>query len=121
MIDEAFKKYFKFPLIQRDNFLYVFGNDGNMVLTWLTDDFSEEEKSQIVNKINGYYRSNYDLEWSIKDRNFIYYGDKKVFLVRGWRMLTGESAYHLNETLAKKLQDNFAKYLISKLNQKVEK
>ena len=29
MIDETFKKYFKFPLIQREKFLYVFGNDGN--------------------------------------------------------------------------------------------
>lgn len=121
MIDETFKKYFKFPLIQREKFLYVFGNDGNMALTWLTGDLSEEEKSEIVNKINGYSKVNYDLEWSIKDRVFIYYGDKKIFLVRGWGMLTGVASYHLNEILAKKLQDNFAKYIVSNLNQKIEK
>lgn len=119
MIDETFKEYFKFPLILRENMPYIFGNDGKTALTWLTD-LTMEEKEEIVNKINGYSKNSFDKEWTLMDNIFLCYEDKKIMFVRGWGMLTGTgvSAYHLNEHTAKKLQDNFARYILNKLNEK---
>lgn len=115
MIDEQFKTYFKFPLIYKENFLYVLTNDGQMALTWLKDSSEIEDPFEIVNKMNGYSNKQFKEKWTIKDNVFIYYGDQKLFLIRGWGRLTG-SKHNLTPSLAAKIQDNFAKYLINNLN-----
>ena len=115
MIDEQFKTYFKFPLIYKENFLYVLTNDRQMALTWLKDSSEIEDPFEIVNKMNGYSNKQFKEKWTIKDNVFIYYGDQKLFLIRGWGRLTGLK-YNLTPSLAAKIQDNFAKYLINNLN-----
>ena len=114
MIDESFKNYFKFPLFIREEMPYVFGHDGKPVLTWL-DGIPLEIQQKIINKVNGYSKENFEEKWEIRDNIFIYYNGKKVMFVRGWGMLTGTCAYNLKEDIAKRLQDNFAKYILEKL------
>ena len=71
MIDEQFKTYFKFPLIYKENFLYVLTNDSQMALTWLKDSSEIEDPFEIVNKMNGYSDKQFKEKWSIKDNVFI--------------------------------------------------
>lgn len=117
MTEYNFKNYFKFPLIQRENFPYVLTNDGKTALTWLID-LPNEERIEIVNKINGYSSNEYDEEWEIKENIFLYYKGTKIFFVRGWGMLTGIGGYNLNPSIACKIQNNFANYILNNLNRK---
>lgn len=115
MINDEFKKYFKFPLIFKPDFPYVLANDGEMALTWAIEPDCFCNPSEIINKINGYSNKSFEKEWTIKDKTFIYYGDTKVFLVRGYWMLTNHK-YNLDPLTACKIQDNFAKEIITNLN-----
>jgi hypothetical protein len=115
MCDNNFKNYFKFPLVYKENFPFVLTNDGKMALTWCLD-LPKEKAEECINKINGYSTKHFDKEWTIKEKIFIYYGDAKVFVVRGWGMLTGISSFNLREEKAALIQNSFAKHVIDTLN-----
>ena len=118
MISDEFKKYFKFPLVYREDYIYVLGNNGEPVLTWLISpgEFSDGEPSEIVNKMNGYSMKKYKYKWAIKDDVFIYYGKKKMFLVRGWHMLVDTKQHNIPYEYALKLRKMFAEHIINNLN-----
>lgn len=115
MRDNNFKNYFKFPLVFKEDFPYVLTNDGKMALTWCVD-IPKEKAEEAINKINGYSSKKFEKEWCIKNNTFIYYGDTKVFVVRGWGMLTGSVGYKLKENDAILIQDSFAKHIVNALN-----
>lgn len=115
MCDNNFKNYFKFPLVFREDFPYVLTNDGKMALTWCID-LPKEKAEEAINKMNGYSDKHFDKEWSIKNNIFIYYGETKIFLIRGWGMLTGVGGYQLPTEKAVKIQDEFANFIVKKLN-----
>lgn len=115
MCDSNFKNYFKFPLVFKEDFPYVLTNDGKMALTWCVD-LPKEKAEEAINKINGYSSKKFEKEWCIKNNTFIYYGDTKVFVVRGWGMLTGSGGYKLKESDAILIQDSFAKHIVNALN-----
>jgi len=114
---EEFKEYFKFPLIHENDFLYVLTKDGDPVLTWATtSDEIGEDPNDIINKINGYSTKKFKKTWNIREKVFIYYGDKKIFFIRGCHLLTNNNKYSLSHEKAQKLQTNFGKYIVDTLN-----
>lgn len=115
MCDNNFKNYFKFPLVFKEDFPYVLTNDGKMALTWCVD-LPKEKAEEAINKINGYSSKKFEKKWCIKNNTFIYYDDTKVFVVRGWGMLTGSGGYKLKESDAILIQDSFAKHIVNALN-----
>ena len=119
MVSEEFKQYFKFPLIYRENYIYVLGHDGEPVLTWLVNSNDiVEDQQEIINKMNGYSTKKYDKEWTVQDSVFIYYGDKKMFLIRGCDLLMNHKKYSFPHEQALKLQRNFIDFIINNLNKK---
>jgi hypothetical protein len=86
-----------------------------MALTWCVD-LPKEKAEEAINKINGYSSKKFEKEWCIKNNTFIYYDDTKVFVVRGWGMLTGSGGYKLKESDAILIQDSFAKHIVNALN-----
>lgn len=118
MINDDFKKYFKFPLVYREGYIYVLSNNGESVLTWLIEptEFGEGDPSEIVNKMNGYSTKKYKQLWTIKDDTFIFYGKKKMFLLRGCHLLTDPKKYNMPHEQAFKLRKSFAEYIVDNLN-----
>lgn len=110
-----FKFYYKFPLNSSENVPYVFTYNGKMALMWCLD-VKESDRTKIINKINGYSKEKFEKEWTIKDNLFIYYGEVKTMLVRGWGMLTGSGSFNLPQENAAKIQDEFAKHIVNTLN-----
>ena len=118
MINDEFKQYFKFPLVYRENYIYVLANNGESVLTWLISpgEFSDGEPSEIINKMNGYSTKKYKKKWTIRDDAFIYYGNKKMFLIRGCHLLMGPKKHNMPYEQAFRLRKMFAEYIINNLN-----
>ena len=41
--------------------------------------------------------------------------DKPFIMIRGWGRLTGMCAFHLDHDVARKIQDDFAEWILNKL------
>lgn len=76
---------------------------------------SDSDKNHIVDILNGKYDKKIDLELTYKNNN-IYAGDHEFIIIRGWGHLTGCGALNLPVEEAARIQDDFANYIISKLN-----
>lgn len=122
---ENFKNYFKFPLKMWEDFdIKVFTNDNKMAFDWLIN-IPIEAKNKIVAKINGetlimrvkkeFWYENGIVFCKIlegEQKNTVY----QLFRVRGWGMLTGVGGYNLPPEEAAKIQDDFANYCVTILN-----
>lgn len=129
---EEFKNYYKFPLKMWNDFaIKVFTDDNCMAFDWLlphSDEFTRV-KEKFLKIING--EEGEELKFNIR-KTFTYDGSGKIYvtleegenqgrthavcLVRGWGMLTGTGGYHLEAEEATRIQDDFAKYIIGRLN-----
>ena len=129
-----FKTAFKFPL-KMDGFgSKVFTKDNDMAFDFMESFMthrgeniliiSKPEQKKIVEIINGnsehlFQKINGKLSYS-KESSTIFIeinGVKKMFIsIRGWGHLTGVGGLKLQPEVAKKLQDEFADYIIEKLS-----
>lgn len=112
-----FWKYFKTPLRNDGYGVYVFTDNGRMALDWMTD-LEDCDKERIVTQINYpmSYGWKYNKLFSYDGNTHILYDNKPFLRVRGWGMLTGIGGFHLSSDYAKKIQDEFANFIIKQLN-----
>lgn len=128
MINQEFKKYYRFPLQMWDDFTAkVFTQDNDMAFDWLLpyDEKYDTVKQRHLDKINGlpsnvpkagvtYYHQDGKIIAKIDGR-----ADLPLALIRGWGMLTG-GEHRLPPEKAAEIQDAFADYCIEKLNEKID-
>lgn len=125
---DQFKEYFKFPLKMWEHMeIKVFTSDNKMAFDW-TINATKEVKQKILDVINGDRPAMQATPKEFRyDNGYIYCkflsGENegkeiKVFLIRGWGMLTGVGGYNLDADVAAKIQDDFANYCVKKLNGK---
>lgn len=126
MIKKDFKEYFKFPL--KIEYMKVYTNDGNMAFDFYFNKniqggtkplvISESLRAELVGTINGTNNKTTEAPLSYKD-GIIYHIDREFILMRGWGHLTGRGGgLGLDVEVAMEIQDEFAQYIIDKLNTK---
>lgn len=124
-----FKEAYKFPLKKDEGYGKVFTVDNNMAFDfapkWLYDDaitLSDQRRQDVVDVINGTRRpskNDYKLEYN-SENGMIRLDNKSFILIRGWGYLTGSGGLKLPWKTAKKLQDDFAQYIIDQLTFKTK-
>ncbi len=104
---------YKLPL-KYDGISYAWTKDNIMALMF-TDLVSNKNAQDIINIINGTENIKEDrLKWRVDGVDF-YFNDLYLFCVRGWGHLTGVGGLNLSEQKAEQIQDDFIKYIISKI------
>lgn len=93
--------------------LYIFSDNDVMTLMG-SDDVSEEAMSRLSEILNGNAKPNKVNEYQYVGGE-IWCNGKLMFIVRGWGHLTGSAGLNLSETEAEKIQDEFGRWVISKL------
>lgn len=78
-------------------------------------ELTESEQNHIIDILNGNCDEKINHTLTYKN-NDIYVGDNEFIIVRGWGHLTGCGALNLPVEEAAKIQDDFANYIITKLN-----
>lgn len=109
-------KIFKPPFRQSFG-IKIFTSEGRMAMDLCAriDGDDEEFLQRICNILNG--DSNEKPKMNVSyDPPYIYFDDKKIFLIRGWGYLTGCGALNLPSEVAVEIQDNFANWVANKLN-----
>ena len=109
-----FKDYYKLPFKLSAG--YIFADNGNMVFTFRKG-ISKKIQEQILNTLNNNTIQLTTNKYSIKNyidlyNHNIYYGN-----IRGWGGLTGRLKLSVKE--AEKVQDDFAQWMINKLNNRL--
>lgn len=104
------KEIYQLP-ITYDEMTYGWTKNDNMALMF-DDDLSEEDRIDIIKVING--ESDKKIKNLSSNGCDIYKGDRFIFCVRGWGLLTG--ALRLSEEDAAKIQDDFVKYILDRLS-----
>ena len=115
---EEFKKYYKFPLKHDSEYrIKIMTSDYGMALDWLVD-IADHLKDALIDALNGKRDKWRPIGKFTLKRGYIYYGEIRILLVRGWGRLTGTGGYHLPEDKAAEIQDAFADYCVEMLNKK---
>ena len=80
---------------------------------------SNESTDKILDKLNGIHnKPPKNGRFSLKDGDQkIYYNNHPIFLIRGWGRLTGSGGLNLPHMEAVKLQDDFATWIVKRLNE----
>ena len=111
-------KYYELPL--RDDYPYIFCNDGAMAFNWMGN-LDSEKRRDIIQKMNGELTV-------LKFRQKVFYRDGKIcyinnkgeiqplLLVRGWGHLIGIGGHNLPPKKAAQIQDEFAEYMVEQIN-----
>lgn len=105
-IDEDYGFRSKRITDEKDNFIFQFLN--------------VQDSAQIcaLEAINGTEKlKNKDAIFSHKD-GYILANENKVIMIRGWGNLTGTGGHNLSSDEAANVQDTFADYIVSKLNER---
>lgn len=111
------KDIWKLPLVKLDYINYVHSSNGVLALSYFRDDWASNDAmiNKIVSIINGEINSDFLPEWEVKGCKIFYQGEY-AFCVRGWGYLIGIGGLHLSVDIAKKIQDGFISYILSRLN-----
>lgn len=109
-----------FPLSKFDDLDYVYSSNGVLAVSNFKDEWSLEDAiiNKIVDIINGDTESDFLPEWQAKGCDILYQGEY-AFCVRGWGYLISQAGLNLSIDVAKKIQDEFISYILSRLNGKV--
>lgn len=75
----------------------------------------EEVQQKIIDILNDKTDKKIIKKLKIVDGYKIYMEDKPFIMIRGWGRLTGMCAFHLDHDVARKIQDNFAIWILNKL------
>lgn len=113
---KTFKDVYVFPL-SVDNIGWVRDSKGQFVFQFEDYVQSMLVRSQIVGIINGDSKPT-KINNFIHDDGMISKDGIDYILIRGWGNLTGTGGHNLPAEEAANIQDTFAEYIISKLNQK---
>lgn len=94
---------------------YIYTADNQMCLmAGDCDNFPDEMLNRICEILNGTNPSKGNPKVGC-DGPHIYLNGDLILVVRGWGYLTGSGGLHLSEEEACKIQDDFARYVVSKL------
>ncbi|MBR2265484.1 MAG: hypothetical protein IJ882_02235 [Paludibacteraceae bacterium] len=106
---------YKLPLRADYHGSYAWTPDDTMALDF---DFDVDMKvrEEIIAIINGEKESDTKGRWYVGNAIDFFLDGLYVFCVRGWGHLTGTGAMHLPEESADRIQDEFVKYIFSRLN-----
>ena len=106
---------YKLPLHADHHGSYAWTPDDTMALDF---DFDVEMKvrEEIIATINGEKESSTKGKWYVANAIDFFLDGVYMFCVRGWGHLTGTGAMHLPEESAARIQDEFVKYIISRIN-----
>lgn len=109
-MDEFLSKYYKMPFIDIDP--YIYDSESHMCLMWIgnVDDASQKLLINILNGEKGVEFNSKNLLFSIKDGE-IFYGERKIILVRGWGRLQ-----YIKTDDPGLIQDTFGQWVVDKLN-----
>jgi len=115
-----FKEIYTLPL--KNTWGKVFTKDDNLAfdfpMRFIFPDcikLSEESQDELVAIINGEKPNTKKHNFTYDDGNILL-DDKLFIIIRGWGHLTGIGGLNLSSEEAVVIQDNFAKYIIGKLN-----
>lgn len=110
-MNKLVEKYYKFPLTQTSS--YIFDSDNNMCAMYCTHGIDKESQKILLEILNGKkdikFNSSKQL-FSIKE-GYIFYGEKKFMLIRGW----GRLQYIKTDDPAT-IQDAFGQWIVDTLN-----
>ncbi|ALN97182.1 hypothetical protein [Flavobacterium phage FpV4] len=125
----TFKDVYKFPLTNDMFGGKILTTDNNMAFDfmekWLDKNsfkVSEEDENtilKILNDTEGIFKTKTKFDYEYKNCviNIIINNVSKPFImIRGWGHLTGTGGLKLDEKTARKLQDEFAMFIIEKLS-----
>tara|TARA_R110002020_G_C16053862_1_gene754808 strand:+ start:235 stop:600 length:366 start_codon:yes stop_codon:yes gene_type:complete len=102
--DDGFRS--KRILDANENFIFQFLN------------VTDNAQIKALEAINGTSKlENKDVVFTHED-GYILANDNKVIMIRGWGNLTGTGGYNLSSDEAANVQDTFADYIVSKLNER---
>ena len=109
----TWKDIYEFPLEIKHTETRVYDNKNNFVFQFVQyDKICNQELLGIIN-------SEFTMEPAIKFKHedgYIFAGDTKIILIRGWGNLTGSGAHNLSDEDAANIQDTFAEHIVNKLN-----
>ena len=127
-----FVKVYKLPL-RADKYVpsLVQTADGHGAIDFVTETkngiewdelITVKNANQYLNVINGKKKSQF-AETFVYEDSYIYYKDDNedlhpVISIRGWGYLTNPNGLNLSSDDAAKIQDDFGKYIVEKLNEK---
>ena len=118
---KKWKDVWKLPLDKFNYIDYVHSSNGVLACSNFRDDwaFDDATINKIVSIINGEIDSDFLPEWQAKGCYILYQGEY-AFCVRGWGHLIGIGGLNLSIDNAKKIQDGFISYILSRLNGKAK-
>jgi len=114
---KTFKDVYKFPLRSEEyDAGYVFDSNDNLVFQFMDNKYI----NLIIDILNDKIKSNYTDKFHYWKQEQIVFIDseprKMVLIIRGWGNLTGTGGMKLSNEEAINIQDTFAEFIISKLN-----
>lgn len=108
---------YKLPLHADHYGSYAWTPDGTMALDFEFDVPGWEEiREDVIAVINGKKESSTKGKWYVANAIDFFLDGVYMFCVRGWGHLTGTGAMRLSEESASRIQDEFVKYILSRLN-----
>ena len=125
-MEKTFKDYYQFPLYIDDVIPFKAWcgiNPKHMAYDVLQWNLSPALYQELVDIINGNMPVTKSKEWSKPDKYinkvcdiYAFGSEKPIIRVRGWGTLTGAGGFHLDETTAEQIQDDFINYILERLN-----
>lgn len=111
-------KYYKMPL--HDYHPYILCDDRMMAFTWMCN-LSSSAREEIVKKMNGIEIPKKFKHKFFLDDSRICFRDEEdntipIAIVRGWGHLIGSGGHNLPPRKAAEIQDEFAEYIVERLN-----
>lgn len=114
-IPELVNQYYK-PPYKFDGYSYIWDANGEMcfMLAQNNADIINTIVEKLLNALNNEEEFKSDAVFKLEHGEVFINGDVKLFIIRGWGRLSSK----LSETLAAKVQDTFAQYIVDVLNNK---
>jgi len=106
---------YRLPLRADHHGSYAWTPDDTMALDFGFD-IEMKVREGIIAIINGEKESDTKGRWYVGNAIDFFLAGLYVFCVRGWGHLTGTGAMNLPEESARRIQDEFVKYVFSRLN-----
>ena len=111
MKELSFLETYKLPLSIDSTSIYIISDNNITTFNILTNNINKVKK--IIEVINGESNKKYD-NVLYKDE-IIYVDDDPIFIIRGWKHLTGIEGFDLPFEKAIEIQDSFCNWVVNRL------
>lgn len=112
----SFEDVYKKPFHVDEYGSYVWSSNGVMTFS-VYDCANLPFMKRVCRVLNGEIKADFPHKFEAsKDDTVILYNGEPVFLVSGWRHLTGCGTLNLNPRLAANIQDEFIEHVVKTLN-----